>query len=44
LERVELQMEIEESEVEPAMGIRTVKDFLWLCKAMDLRRELKEKR
>jgi hypothetical protein len=41
LERVELDMEIEELGVEPAVQIRTVKDFLWLCKAIDLQRELR---
>lgn len=44
LERVELVMEIEESGVEPTVEIRAVKDFLWLCKAMNLKRELREKR
>jgi acyl carrier protein len=39
LELVELTMEIEESGVEPAIEIKTVRDFLWLCRAMDFRRE-----
>jgi len=30
LERVELTMEVEESGVEPAVEIKTVRDFLWL--------------
>ena len=39
LEMVELTTEVEESGVEPATEIKTVRDFLWLCKAMDLRRQ-----
>jgi len=39
LELVELTMAVEESGVEPAIEIKTVKDFLWLCKAMDFRRQ-----
>ena len=38
LELVELTMEAEESGVEPAIEIKTVRDFLWLCRAMDFRR------
>ena len=39
LEQVELTMEVEESGVEPAVEIKTVRDFLWLCKAMDFQRQ-----
>lgn len=39
LELVELTMEAEESGVEPAIEIKTVRDFLWLCKAMDFQRQ-----
>jgi hypothetical protein len=42
LELVELTMEVEESGVEPAVEIKTVQDFLWLCKAMDFQRQRKE--
>jgi len=42
LELVELTMEAEESGVEPAVQIKTVRDFLWLCKAMDFQRQRKE--
>ena len=42
LELVELTMEVEESGVEPAVEINTVRDFLWLCKAMDFQRQRKE--
>lgn len=38
LELVELMMEVEESGVEPAVEIKTVRDFLWLCRAMDFQR------
>jgi hypothetical protein len=41
LELVELTMEVEESGVEPAVEIRTVRDFLWLCRAMDFQRQRK---
>lgn len=44
LELVELNMEAEESGVEPAVEIRTVRDFLWLCKAIDFQRQRKENR
>lgn len=40
-ELVELTMEVEESGVVPAIEIKTVKDFLWLCKAMDFQRQRK---
>jgi hypothetical protein len=39
LEVVELTMEVEESGVEPAVEIKTVRDFLWLCRAMDFQRQ-----
>ena len=39
LELVELTMEVEESGVEPAVEIKTVRDFLWLCRAMDFQRQ-----
>ena len=39
LELVELTMEIEEFGVEPAVEIKTVRDFLWLCRAMDFQRQ-----
>jgi hypothetical protein len=42
LELVELSMEVEESGVEPAVEIRTVRDFLWLCKAMEFHRQRRE--
>jgi len=41
LELVELTLEVENSGVEPAAEIRTVRDFLWLCRAMDFRRQRK---
>lgn len=41
LELVELTMEVEESGVVPAVKIKTVRDFLWLCKAMDFQRQRK---
>lgn len=41
LELVELTMEVEESGVEPAVEIKTVRDFLWLCRAMDFQRQRK---
>lgn len=41
LELVELTMEVEESGVEPAVEIKTVTDFLWLCRAMDFQRQRK---
>jgi len=34
--------EVEESGVEPAVEIKTVQDFLWLCKAMDFQSQRKE--
>lgn len=39
LDLVELTMEVEESGVEPAVEIKTVRDFLWLCRAMDFQRQ-----
>ena len=39
LELVELTMEVEESGVEPAVEIKTLRDFLWLCRAMDFQRQ-----
>jgi hypothetical protein len=39
LERVELTMQVEESGVEPAGEIKTIRDFLWLCRAMDFRHQ-----
>ena len=39
LELVELTMEVEESGVEPAVEIKTVRDFLWLCREMDFQRQ-----
>jgi hypothetical protein len=44
LERIELTLEAEESGVEPAVDIRTVRDFLWLCRAIDLHRYRSENR
>jgi hypothetical protein len=41
LELVELTAEVEESGVEPAVEIKTVRDFLWLCRAMDFDRQRK---
>lgn len=41
LELVELTMEVEESGAEPAIEIKTVRDFLWLCGAMDFQRQRK---
>lgn len=41
LELVELTMEAEESGVEPAVEIKTVRDFLWLCRAMDFQHQRK---
>lgn len=41
LELVELTMEVEESGLEPAVEIKTVTDFLWLCRAMDFQRQRK---
>lgn len=41
LELVELTMEVEESGVKPAVEIKTVRDFLWLCKAIDFQRQRK---
>lgn len=41
LELVELTMEVEESGVEPAVEVKTVRDFLWLCRAMDFQRQRK---
>jgi hypothetical protein len=42
LELIELTSEVEESGVEPAVEIKTVQDFLWLCKAMDFQSQRKE--
>jgi hypothetical protein len=39
LELVELSIEVEESGVEPTVEIKTVRDFLWLCKAMEFQRQ-----
>lgn len=39
LELVELTIEVEESGVEPAVEIKAVRDFLWLCRAMDFQRQ-----
>ena len=39
LELAELTIEGEESGVEPAIEIRTVRDFLWLCRAIDFQRQ-----
>ena len=39
LDRVQLQMDIEELGIEPTVPIRTVGDLLWLFKAIELRRE-----
>lgn len=39
LELVKLTMEVEDSGVEPAGEIKTVRDFLWLCRAMDFQRQ-----
>jgi len=39
LELVEMTMEVEESGVIPAIDIKTVRDFLWLCKSMDFHRQ-----
>jgi len=39
LDLVEVTMEAEESGVEPAVEIKTVRDFLWLCKAIDFQRQ-----
>jgi|SRR6266403_2353723 len=44
LELVELTLEAQESGVEPAVEIKTVRDFLWLCKAIDFQRQRKENR
>jgi hypothetical protein len=44
LELVELTMEAQESGVEPAVEIKTVGDFLWLCKAIDFQRQRRENR
>jgi len=41
LELVELTLKVEESSLEPAVEIWTVRDFLWLCRAMDFQRERK---
>jgi acyl carrier protein len=43
LELVELTMEAEESGVEPAVEIKTVRDFLWLCRAIDFQRQRKKR-
>ena len=39
LDLVEVTMEAEESGVDPAVEIKTVRDFLWLCKAIDFQRQ-----
>jgi len=44
LELVELTMEAQESGVEPAVEIKTVRDFLWLCRAIDFQRQRMENR
>ena len=44
LELVELTLEAQESGVEPAVEIKTVRDFLWLCRAIDFQRRRKENR
>jgi hypothetical protein len=41
LDSLELAMEVEESGVEPAVEIKTVRDFLWLCRAMDFQQSRK---
>lgn len=38
LDLVESAMEVEESGVEPAVEIKTVRDFLWLCSVTDFQR------
>lgn len=38
LDRVELEMEIEELGAEPTVSINSVGDLLWLFKAIDLKR------
>jgi hypothetical protein len=43
LELVELTMEAEEAGVEPAIEIKKVRDFLWLCKAMDFQRQRRQR-
>ena len=43
LELVELTMEAEEAGVEPAIEIKTVRDFLWLCTAMDFQRQRRQR-
>jgi hypothetical protein len=43
LELVELTMEAEKAGVEPAIEIKTVRDFLWLCKAMDFQRQRRQR-
>jgi len=42
LELVELTMEAEESGVEPAVEIKTVRDFRWLFKAMNFQPQRKQ--
>jgi hypothetical protein len=37
-------MEAQESVVEPAVEIKTVRDFLWLCRAIDFQRQRMENR
>ncbi|HEY6268885.1 MAG TPA: hypothetical protein VIX11_11350 [Candidatus Acidoferrum sp.] len=44
LELVELTMEAQESGLEPAVEIKTVRDFLWLCRAIDFQRQRTENR
>jgi hypothetical protein len=39
LDLVMLTMDVEESGVEPAIEINTIRDFLWLCRAMDFQRQ-----
>jgi hypothetical protein len=38
LEKVELTMEIEEFGIEPTVPIKSVRDLLWLLKAIDIQR------
>jgi hypothetical protein len=44
LDTVQLTMEIEELGIEPTVPIKSVGDLLWLFKAIDLKRELSDKR
>jgi len=43
LDLVMLTMDVEESGVEPTIEIRIVRDFLWLCRAMDFQRQRRER-